>query len=289
MKKSATSLTAFIVSKNESDQTLQSYLAKKLSLSNRGAKNLLDKRQVWINRRNVWMAHHLLHTGDTVEIPNDTLAQSESGKTEPAKLHILVEDADYLVVDKPSGFLSTGKWSVEERLSEQTGIATLQAVHRLDKDTTGCLLFAKNAAARDAAVEVFKTHLVKKIYQAIVWGKFDRSASTVTPDIDGERAISHISRERVAKDASFLKIRIETGRTHQVRRHLAMIRFPLLGDRQYGFKKVQDPRLQTVPRVMLHASELEMPHPLQMKTILKAHSPLPADFRRCLKLFDMGK
>ena len=86
MKKSATSMIAFIVSKNESDQTLQSYLAKKLSLSNRGAKNLLDKRQVWINRRNVWMAHHLLRTGDTVEIPNDTLEQSESGTAAaPAK------------------------------------------------------------------------------------------------------------------------------------------------------------------------------------------------------------
>ncbi|MBP5321991.1 MAG: RluA family pseudouridine synthase [Kiritimatiellae bacterium] len=290
MSQNAASMTTFIVSKNESDQTLQAYLAKKLKLSNRGAKNLIDRKQVWINRRNVWMARHLVRTGDTIELPNDALQTAETGKAPaPVKLRILVEDDDYLVIDKPSGLLSTGTWSAEELLREQTGIPELQAVHRLDKETTGCLLFAKSIEARNAAVEVFKTHLVKKIYQAIVWGKFERASSTVTPDLDGERAISHISREIATKDASFIKIRIETGRTHQIRRHLAMIRFPILGDRQYGLKKVHDPRLQTIPRVMLHASELELPHPIQIKTILKAHSPLPADFRRCLKLFDMGK
>lgn len=290
MSQNAASMTTFIVSKNESDQTLQAYLAKKLKLSNRGAKNLIDRKQVWINRRNVWMARHLVRTGDTIELPNDALQTVETGKAPaPVKLRILVEDDDYLVIDKPSGLLSTGTWSAEELLREQTGIPELQAVHRLDKETTGCLLFAKSIEARNAAVEVFKTHLVKKIYQAIVWGKFERASSTVTPDLDGERAISHISREIATKDASFIKIRIETGRTHQIRRHLAMIRFPILGDRQYGLKKVHDPRLQTIPRVMLHASELELPHPIQIKTILKAHSPLPADFRRCLKLFDMGK
>ncbi|MDR2850153.1 MAG: RNA pseudouridine synthase, partial [Verrucomicrobiota bacterium] len=76
---------------------------------------------------------------------------------------------------------------------------------------------------------------------------------------------------------------------HQIRRHLALMRFPVLGDREHGVKFARDPRLLTVPRQMLHASGLELPHPLTLGKTLKAHSPLPADFRRCLKLFEMGK
>ena len=278
-------VTAFIVSKTDANKSLQDFLAAKLALSKRAAKNLMDERVVWVNRKSVWMAHHTLHTGDTVEVPASRKAAGEA----PAKIRVLVEDDHYLVVDKPSGVLSVGEGSVEELLRVQTGVPTLQAVHRLDRDTTGCLMFAKSAAALDAAVAVFKTRHVAKVYQAIVFGVFDRSASTVNQELDGERAVSHIQREDYSKDASFLKVRIETGRTHQIRRHLASIRHPVLGDREHGLKFARDPRLLTVPRQMLHASGLEMPHPMQSGKTLKAHSPLPADFRRCLRLFDMGK
>jgi 23S rRNA pseudouridine1911/1915/1917 synthase len=130
---------------------------------------------------------------------------------------------------------------------------------------------------------------VTKIYHAIVFGAYDRNASTVDQELDGERAVSHIHREAMSKDATFLKVRIETGRTHQIRRHLAAIRHPVLGDREHGVKFARDPRLLTIPRQMLHASGLELPHPMASGKTFKAHSPLPADFRRCLKLFDMGK
>jgi 23S rRNA pseudouridine1911/1915/1917 synthase len=175
-------------------------------------------------------------------------------------------------------------------LRAQASLPGLQAVHRLDRDTTGCLLFAKSVAAFDAAVAVFRTRRVTKLYQVIVWGKYERRASTITQELDGDRAVSHVQREECSKDASFLKVRIETGRTHQIRRHLASIRHPVLGDREHGVKFARDPRLLTVPRQMLHACGLEMPHPMVPgKDLLKAHSPLPADFRRCLKLFEMGK
>jgi len=229
-----------------------------------------------------------LHQGDTVEIattqqPKVTVAEAA------AKIRVLIEDDYYLVADKPSGVLSVGENSAEEILRLQAQLPALKAVHRLDRDTTGCLLCAKTAVAFDAAVSVFKTRHVSKIYQVIVFGRYDRSASTVDQDLDGERAVSHIQREMVAKDASFLKVKIETGRTHQIRRHLAAIRHPVLGDREHGLKFARDPRLLTIPRQMLHASGLEMPHPMLSGKTLKAHSPLPADFRRCLKLFDMGK
>ena len=273
------------MSKVEAGQSLQVFLSAKLSMSKRAAKNLMDDRAVWVNRKCVWMAHHELHQGDTVEVPAGHKPKAEA----PAKIRVLIEDEHYLVADKPSGMLAVGEGSLEEVLRVQTGHPALQAVHRLDRDTTGCLLVAKSAAAFDAAVTLFKTRKVTKQYHAIVFGSFDRSSSTVDQELDGERAVSHIQREAVSKDASFLKVRIETGRTHQIRRHLAGIRHPVLGDREHGVKFARDPRLLTIPRQMLHASGLEMTHPMLAGKTLKAHSPLPADFRRCLKLFDMGK
>lgn len=288
MKEKSPAVLSFVVSKVESGQSIQVFLSLKLSLSKRAAKNLLDDKVVWVNRRAVWMAHHILRQGATVEVP--AAANKAKGEAVPkAKVRVLVEDDFYIVADKPSSMLSVGEGSVEEILREQAKQPALRSVHRLDRDTTGCLLLAKSAAAFDAAVALFKTRRISKTYQAIVSGKFDRSASTVDQELDGERAVSHVHREAFSKDASFLQVKIETGRTHQIRRHLAAIRHPVLGDREYGFKTARDPRLLTVPRQMLHASGLELPHPMLTGQTLKAHSPLPADFRRCLKLFEMGK
>ena len=102
-------------------------------------------------------------------------------------------------------------------------------------------------------------------------------------------AVTRVAREAVGDDASFLRVRIDTGRTNQIRRHLASIRFPIVGDRVFGLKNARDPKLMRVPRQMLHASSLELPHPLKPKETIKAHSPLPADFRSALALFGMGK
>ena len=98
-----------------------------------------------------------------------------------------------------------------------------------------------------------------------------------------------MTREATGPDASFLRVRIETGRTNQVRRHLASIRHPIVGDRVFGLKDARDPRLMQVPRQMLHAATLSLPDPLDPHAEISVHSPLPADFRRALRLFGMGK
>jgi len=284
--KKETAITTYVVSRLDAKGTLQTFLAAKLGVSKRAAKTLMDDRKVWVNRQCVWMAHHALKQGDTVEI---AAALKHERKSVPPKIRVLAEDDFYLVVDKPSDLLSVGEDSAEALLRAQTGLQDSQAVHRLDRDTTGCLLFAKTGAAHEAAVAVFRTRRVTKLYQVVVWGAYGRKASTVAQELDGDRAVSHIQREAYSKDASFLKVRIETGRTHQIRRHLASIRHPVLGDREHGVKSARDPRLLTVPRQMLHACGIEMPHPMVPGETLKAHSPLPADFRRCLSLFEMGK
>ena len=295
-----------LVGKPEGGKTLQDFLAARCALSRRAAKAIIDGRNVWVDRKCVWIAHHELRTGDTVEVPRAVVSAARrqpgsdrstaggnalQGLSPARHVRVLVETPDYVVADKPSGVLSCGDpKSVEMILRTQLKIPTLEAVHRLDRDTTGCLLLAKTHTAFTAAVEVFKTHSVKKTYYAIVAGRFPHAHETVNAPIDGKPAVSHVTREAVSPDASFLKVRIETGRTNQIRRHLSSIRFPVVGDRTFGLKTARDPRLMTVPRQMLHAAGLELPDPMRrVKEPLRAHSPLPADFRQSLKLFGMGK
>ena len=312
----AAGLAALTVNKADA-KVLQDFLAQKFALSRRAAKAMIDGRSVWVNRACVWIARYALKTGDRVEIPTAVVKGAQrqgraddvaaAGKTRsqfpiphpsspiphpPLRRHIRVlwSDANYLVCDKPAGVVSCDDpKSAEAILREQEGIPTLEAVHRLDRDTTGCLLFAKSHAAFLAAVEVFKTHKVSKTYHAIVVGRFPYAHQTVDTPIDGEPAVSRVAREGASDDASFLRVRIETGRTNQIRRHLASVRFPIVGDRVFGLKRVRDPRLLQAPRQMLHASTLTLPNPLGRHSEIKVHSPLPADFRATLRLFGMGK
>jgi 23S rRNA pseudouridine1911/1915/1917 synthase len=282
---------------------LQDFLAAKFSLSRRTAKAVIDGRSVWVNRRCVWMARYELRTGDVVELPSAVVTGAKRQMTDAAaatgpksapqeKRHVRVlwsNDA-YIVVDKPAGLVSCDDpKSVESILRVQENIPTLEAVHRLDRDTTGCLMLAKNHAALQAAVEMFNTHKVSKTYHAISAGAFKFAHQTVDTPLDGQNAVSKIVREATSADASFLRVRIETGRTNQIRRHLAGVRAPILGDRVFGLKAARDPRLMRVPRQMLHASTLMLPDPLKPRDEIRVHAPLPADFRATLRLFGMGK
>ena len=262
--------------------SLQDYLAETLGVSKRVAKQQIDARAVWVNDRCVWMAHHTLHKGDIVRLPA-RVASPTALSARPKKIKILVEDDDFLVADKPAGLLSEGSdASAEAILRLQTANPDLRAVHRLDRDTTGCLLFAKSETAFEAAVEVFRVHHIRKTYRAIVQERWDAASSTLDLPIEEERALTHITCVRANDRASHLLLRIETGRTHQIRRHLAMARHPIVGDRQYGPKTIEDPLLQTARRPLLHAAELLMEHPLHPERDLKAFSPIPQDFQSWL-------
>lgn len=299
----AAGVSALSVGKNDPG-ILQDFLAQRFSLSRRTAKAMIDGRSVWVNRRCVWIARYAIKTGDVVEVPTavvkGAVAQvAEKGRPPASKdvashvkrhVRVLWQDDNYLVADKPSGVVSCDDpKSVESILREQESIPTLEAVHRLDRDTTGCLMFAKSHAALVAAVEIFKTHKVSKTYHAITAGEFKYAHQTINTPLDGETAVSRVTREAKCPDASFLRVRIETGRTNQIRRHLASVRAPVVGDRVFGLKSARDPRLMQVPRQMLHASTLAMPNPMNTREEIKAHSPLPADFRSTLRLFGMGK
>lgn len=294
----AAGLNSLTVNKPD-PKVLQDFLALKFSLSRRTAKAMIDGRSVWVNRKCVWIARFALRTGDLVEIPSQVVkgALKQSGGEDARRetkdvrhVRVLWSNESYLVCDKPAGLVSCDDpKSVETILREQEKIPTLEAVHRLDRDTTGCLMFAKNHAAFLAAVEVFKTHKVSKVYHAVTTGSFKYAHQVIDSPIDGQPAVSKVTREGAGADASFLRIRIETGRTNQIRKHLASVRAPIVGDRVFGLKSARDPRLMQVPRQMLHASTLTLPDPLSPHDEISVHSPLPADFRATLKLFGMGK
>ena len=277
--------TVLTVTKAEAGVTLQNFLAQRLKLSKRGAKDLIDQRQVWVNRQCIWMARHQLRGGDTVEAQAGTAAQAVQ---QVKKIRVLSETDHYLFADKPYGMLTIGPESLETMLRAQTGNEALRCVHRLDKDTSGCLLVAKDEEAFNAAVSVFKTRRVKKLYEFLAVGKIETSNSTIATPIDDEPAKTTIRRIACNDDVTFGSARIETGRTHQIRIHLASVRHPIVGDRLHGLKTSRDPRFMRVPRQMLHATELELDDPMG-RGHLRAHSPLPADFRRCLQMFGLGK
>ena len=299
----AAGISSLTVQKTD-PKVLQDFLSLRFALSRRTAKAMIDGRSVWVNRRCVWIARFAIRTGDVVEIPERVVkaAKSQAGKAarppdseapQPAaKRHVRVlwQDDAYLVCDKPAGLVSCDDpKSVEAILREQESVPTLEAVHRLDRDTTGCLMFAKNHAALQAAIEMFKTHKVAKTYHAISVGRFPYPHMQIDAPLDGQPALSRVAVEAAGDEATFLRVRIETGRTNQIRRHLASVRHPIVGDRVFGLKSARDPRLMQVARQMLHSSTLELPNPVDLHETIRVHAPLPADFRNTLRLFGMGR
>lgn len=265
------------VGKNEAGIALVDFIAARMSASKRAAKQHIDAKAVRVNGKNIWMARHALKPGDVVAVLSKVKSPTAIS-SRPKSVKVLFEDDDYIVVDKPRGILTNAdEFSLETLVRTQTGIPTIQASHRLDRDTSGCLLMSKSQAAHDAVVEVFKKHLVAKVYRTIVYDRWDAASTTIELPIDGERASSQVRCVRANNDFSHLVVRIETGRTHQIRRHLAMARHPVVGDMKYGPKIVTDERVITLTYPLLHAVELELEHPTKGGP-LRVFSPIPQDF-----------
>lgn len=271
----------FVIGQRQAGQTLLDAISAHLGVSRRRAKQVVDARMVFVNRRRTWMARHALQRGDTIDI---TGVPNERGNPTPAK--ILWQDAGLLVADKPPGCLANGTDSLESRLRETTGNTALTAAHRLDRDTSGCLIFATNPDTLDMAQKLFYERKIGKAYQAVVHGFVTKRTFRVRRPLDGQRATSDILVLDSGKIASHLRVHIETGRTHQIRRHLAALHHPVLGDRHYGTGRSLSDTDIMIPRQMLHAAEVSFLHPATGKRIV-VKSRLPRDFRRILKSLNL--
>ena len=273
---------SYTVSVGEQDQELVEFLAHHLQTSRKGARRLLDARVVFVNTKRVWMARHVLRTGDEVEVNMPAAAASHAGQPIP----LLFQDSICVVANKPSGMLANGPDSLEEQLRSQMRCPELEAVHRLDRDTSGCLLCARTAESKQALVDLFESHRVTKTYHAIVSGQIPKDLREITAPIDGKTAITRLTLLSANRLASHIKLSIETGRTHQIRKHMVSIRHPVLGDKVYLTNTQPHPELRRIPRQMLHASSLTFRHPVTDE-LVRSKAPLPPDFTACLKMLKL--
>ena len=225
-------------------------------------------------------------------------------RPEDIALAVVFEDDHLLVIDKPAGLVvhpGSGNWSgtmqnaLLHHAPQLAGIPRAGIVHRLDKDTSGLLVVAKTLTAQTDLVRQLQARTVNRHYLALVHGKVSRDGTVDAPIgrhpvsrtrmavvSKGREARTHyLVRERFAA-ATLTECRLETGRTHQIRVHMASIGYPLVGDATYGKRKSGDARLDAFPRQALHAWRLALPHPAS-RIEMAWESPLPADFAALLE------
>ncbi len=256
--------------------------------------------EVRVNSGRVKAEYRLLE-GDKVRVPPVRIAERQQGaKPKPLGLPVVHEDAALLVVDKPSGVAVHGgsgvSYGVIESMRAERPLAKfLELAHRLDRDTSGLLILAKKRGALVELHRMLREGEVEKRYLAIAKGRWlggtrDLKASLhkfvtgegerrVAVREDGQHALTRVKPLKLAEDCSLLELRLMTGRTHQIRVHLAHAGHPVLGDDKYGdFAANRALAPRGVKRLFLHAAHLAFAHPLTGEA-LSFDSPIPAEMR----------
>ena len=313
------------VNDTEAGERLDRVLAARVEgLSRSRLKNLVLEGRVALSGRTIRDPGHRVNAGDvfTVEVPAPVAAEP---KAEPIRLDVVYEDEDLIVIDKPAGLVvhpAAGNWTgtlvnaliahCGESLSGVGGVRRPGIVHRLDKDTSGLMVVAKNDRAHQALAAQFADHgrsgPLTREYLAFAWGVPDRPKGTIDAPLgrhprarermavrpDGRPAVTHWAVEEIyaGRDgtpaAGLIACRLETGRTHQIRVHLAHIGHPVLGDATYGrgFKTKSAllgpagrAAVARLERQALHAHLLGFDHPATRR-FLEFRSELPGDLSR---------
>ena len=302
----------FIIEKSVPSERLDSYLRGRFPAVSRGAlQRLIEAGHIRVNGRTV-KPTHTPRAGEQVQVHWPEARPSEA-QPEVMPLDILFEDDALLVLNKPAGLVVHPAAGHEEhtlvnallhhcagQLSGIGGVARPGIVHRLDKETSGCMVVAKNDDTHVALSAQFAGRRVRKVYQAILTGELQRDRGEIRAAI--ARHPAHRKRMAVSEDAgrearttyrvlerlrgaTLVEAALHTGRTHQIRVHFQFLGFPLLGDLTYGQR--QNRRFEELagfaaPRVMLHARLLAFVHPRTGKH-QEFEAPVPADFEDLLR------
>jgi len=296
----------YIVNNEDIGKRLDIYLSEKIENITRSyIKSLIDNGQIHVNGKIV-KAGYNVKLGDNIDV-EIIQKQAENIVPENIPLNIVYEDDDIIIINKEKGMVVhpangnyTGTvvnslmYSHAGKLSSINGVIRPGIVHRIDKDTSGIIVVAKNDTAHKRLSEQFKVHSIKRKYIALVKGiikedkitidkpigrsQKDRKKMAVT-DKNSRRAITHISvlKRYYASNVTLIEAELETGRTHQIRVHMAYIHHPLVGDEVYGKK---DPKFK-VNGQMLHAKYLGFIHPTTQKFVF-FDSELPDYFKDIL-------
>ena len=246
-----------------------------------------------------------LSTGDTVRIPPAPRAAGETANVPEAacaavRAAILYEDDDLLAVDKPSGMAvhagSGLAWGLIDALRQDRPGQFVELVHRQDRETSGCLLLARNGAALKRLSASFRAGEVDKFYLCLLDGRLPQDLLEVDAPLaraaagqrrlvevssEGKPALTRFRRLETLADCTYAEAELLTGRTHQIRVHAAHLGMPLAGDDKYGERSaVSEWRRRGLRRIFLHAHRMVCPRP--DGTSLELSAPLPDDLRQVL-------
>lgn len=297
-----------IVENEEKNQRIDAYLAKKYEdMSRVAVKRLIDEEKILVNNKKT-KASYKVQENDEITIEEEIPKEIEL-KAQNIPLEILYEDNDIIVVNKPKGMvvhpangnpdgtLVNAVMAIcHDSLSGIGGEIRPGIVHRLDKDTSGVIVVAKNDKAHINLSEQIKNHEVEKTYLALVKGFVKENEATINMPIgrstsnrkkmavtkSGKQAITHfkvIKRYKTHKqDYALLEVKIETGRTHQIRVHLSQIGYPIVGDSTYSNGKNE----WGIEGQCLHAKSLKFKHPITGKEMY-IEAKLPQYYEELLR------
>ena len=287
----------YTISNNDTYENVKEVLKAHFNISDRLLLRLKNTQNILLNGNPSYISKPVT-IGDKIKVLIDFVEDNSNIVPKKMDLDIIYEDNCYLVVNKPHNMaihpsmlhyddsLSNGIKYYFDLINLQKKI---RPVNRLDKDTTGLVIFAKNEYIQECLVSQMKTIKIKKTYIAICHGIFKEKKGTINlpiarksgsiiercVDASGDTAITHYSviAENNTSNISVVQCLLETGRTHQIRVHLSSIGHPIVGDTLYGTKKDTQ-----IKRQLLHAYKLDFIHPLTKKEVSYI-SPIPEDMK----------
>ena len=294
------------ITENQTGERIDRFLADSQDLTRSFLQKILKEGEVIVNGKSV-KANYKLRKGDRIEFEIPEAVEPDI-VAEDIPLSILYEDADVLVVDKPKGMVvhpAAGHYSrtlvnavmyhCKGELSGINGVLRPGIVHRIDRDTTGSIIICKNDMAHNEIARQLKEHSINRRYRAIVTGvlkdeegtiegaigrdKKDRKKMAITAD--GKPAVTHYRVLQRFKHYTYVECVLETGRTHQIRVHMASIGHPLLGDEVYGRRSDK----YKCEGQCLHAMTLGFHHP-RTGEYIEVNAPLPPYFEHLLAVLE---
>ncbi len=286
---------------------LDVFLSEQGDLTRSAAQKQIENESVLVNGSPV-SKNYKLRLGDVIAVSLPEAVEL-SAEPEDIPLDIVHEDEVCIVVNKPQGMVvhpapgHTGGTLVNAllfhakgRLSAINGVIRPGIVHRIDRDTSGILVVAKTNEAHLSLAEQIKEHSVHRVYFCLAYGRFKETEFTVDKPIDrhpkdrkkmavcsrgGRNATTHIEVLRQYEDCAWLKCRLETGRTHQIRVHLSSLGHPVVGDPVYGVKTDRLAKKYGLAGQLLHAAELGFIHPVTNEELFFS-APIPPHFQKVI-------
>jgi len=274
--------TRFVVAPDEQGLRLDQVIPRHVEgLSRRKARTVIDIGGVFVQGARVKVAGRTVRAGQTIEV---TLGGALDALAKPPgpEPRVAYSDEHVIVVDKPAGLVTaptpeSDRGDLLDLMSRAYGEVYL--VHRLDLPTSGLLVFARTRGANKRLGEAFKLHDVDREYRAVAIG--DVAAQTIDREIDKRRAVTHVAPVEQLAGATLLAVTLETGRTHQIRIHLAGLGHPIAGDRTHG-GETERTFIPRPPRLALHAATLGFTHPATGERV-KFSSELPVELAQWIE------